>query len=77
MRFPASFKGVVRVKEPLRHKVIEAHFPIGHGYAVFYSEDEKTVIFHLQDAKKGMTTVNGELKVKVPFSFSYNNRGIR
>jgi len=83
---PATYSGVVSVEQRLEHKISEVRIALGDNvgtFAVFYPNDRDQVPIFSNDPGKGTVTKKGEFvmltsfgkKVKVPFSFTYQNNG--
>jgi len=81
---PKTYLGIVSTKEPLQHKISEVRLTGSVGQAIFSSDENGKVFIILNDKEKGKVSKTGELiilnsfgkKVKLPFTFSYINKGI-
>lgn len=79
-----TYLGIVSVKQPLQHQIAEVRLTISSGQEIFSSDNNKQIPIICLDEKKGNIVKTGELilfnsfgkKVKLPFTFSYVNKGI-
>jgi hypothetical protein len=78
-----TFLGTVIVERPLKQKISEVRIDMSIGQEIFLPNDMGTTTIVCYDEKKGVVEKTGELivlnsfgkKVKIPFSFSYENKG--
>lgn len=78
---PKTFIGIISTKEKLEHTISEVRLKFSLGFEVFTPNTDGQVFIVSNDRDKGLVTKNGELvllnsfgkKVKVPFSFTYQN----
>jgi hypothetical protein len=81
---PKTFLGIVSTKQPLQHKISEVRLTSSVGQEIFTPDENGKVYITSNDKAKGNISKNGELiifnsfgkKVKLPFTFSYVNKGI-
>lgn len=80
---PWTFVGLVSTKQPLQHTLSEVRLANTNGYEVFLPDSNGKTYILVYDKDKGNISKKGELlllnkfgkKVKLPFSFTYNNTG--
>lgn len=80
---PKTYLGIVSIKEPLENKISEVRLTGSAGQEIFAANENGEVPILSNDKEKGTITKKGELillnsfgkKVKLPFSFSYINKG--
>ena len=83
---PATYTGVVSVAQKLEHKISEVRIAFdnsGSSFSVFFPNDRGQVPIYLNNENKGTVTKKGEFvllnsfgkKVKLPFTFTYQNNG--
>lgn len=80
---PMTYIGVVAVNQKLEHKISEVRLNGSLGQEIFSPNESGQVPILSNDSEKGTITKNGELvlfnsfgkKVKLPFTFTYNNKG--
>ncbi len=81
---PRTFLGIVSTKQPLQHKIAEVRLNNTIGQEIFTPDENGKVYILLNDKVKGNLSKKGELmifnsfgkKVKIPFTFSYINKGV-
>jgi hypothetical protein len=81
---PKTYVGVVSTKQPLQNKVSEVRLTSSVGQEIFTPDENGKVYIASNDKAKGNISKNGELiilnsfgkKVKLPFTFSYINKGL-
>lgn len=79
---PKTYVGIVSTKQPLQHKILEVRLTGSIGQEIFTPDDNGVVYIISNDKEKGTVVKKGELvllnsfgkKVKLPFTFSYNNK---
>jgi hypothetical protein len=80
-----TYVGSVGVKEPLEHTLLEAAIEISSGsHQLFPAGENGRVLFESRDAGQGEVEKKGHLiflnsfgkKVKLPFTFTYTNKGV-
>lgn len=81
---PMTYSGIASIKEKLEHRVSEVRLTISIGGQQIFSPDETgQVPITSRDDEKGEVIKNGEFvllnsfgkKVKLPFTFTYTNKG--
>jgi len=80
-----TYSGTVSVKEPLAHKVAEVRLATSLGLEIFTPDAKGMVPIISYDEQRGLVVKKGDLillnsfgkKVKVPFTFSYENHGAK
>lgn len=78
-----TFSGIVAVEQSLKHKIAEVRLNMSVGQEVFLPNDKGVIPIVCYDEQKGNVEKEGELillnsfgkKVKIPFTFSYENKG--
>lgn len=78
-----TYLGIVTVKQPLEHKISEVRLTTSLGQEIFKPDGNGQVAIACFDEKKGNVVRKGELvllnsfgkQVKLPFTFSYVNKG--
>jgi hypothetical protein len=81
---PKTYLGIVSTKQPLQHKISEVRLTGSFGQEIFLPDENGKVYIISNDKDKGNISKKGELviinsfgkKVKLPFTFSYINKGI-
>ena len=79
-----SYVGIVKVNEPLQHRIKEARlsFTTVSGEEIFYPAANGEVLIACRDSRKGLIERKGDLiilnsfgkNVKIPFTFTYYNK---
>lgn len=80
---PKTYVGIVSTKQPLQHTISEVRMESSFGLEVFTPAENGKLYIRAVDGEKGEIKKEGELillnsfgkKVKIPFSFSYLNKG--
>jgi len=80
---PMTFVGVVSVNQKLEHKISEVSLSGSLGQEIFSPNESGQVPILTNDGEKGSITKRGDLvllnsfgkKVKLPFTFTYINKG--
>jgi hypothetical protein len=80
---PKTYIGIVSTKEKPAHPISEVRLNSPLGFEIFTPGIDGQLLIVSNDKEKGLATKNGELvllnsfgkKVKVPFSFNYQNKG--
>ena len=80
---PKTYAGIITTKEKLEHTISEVRLGFSLGFELFSPNAEGQVLIFSNDNDKGAVTKKGELvllnsfgkKVRIPFSFTYQNNG--
>lgn len=80
---PKTFIGIISTKEKLEHTILEVRLKFSLGFELFTPNIDGQVFILSNDRDKGSVTKKGELvllnsfgkKVKLSFSFNYQNNG--
>lgn len=81
---PKTYLGIVTTNQPLQHKISEVRLTGSVGQEIFSPDENGKVYIISNDKDNGNISKKGELvvlnsfgkKVKIPFTFSYNNKGV-
>jgi hypothetical protein len=80
---PKTYIGIISTKEKLAYPISEVRLKLSLGFELFTPSTNGQVYIVSNDKDQGSVTKNGELvllnsfgkKVKIPFSFTYQNNG--
>jgi hypothetical protein len=80
---PKTYIGVVSINQKLEHKISEVRLNSSLGQEIFSPNESGQVPILSNDTEKGNITKEGQLillnafgkKVKLPFTFTYTNKG--